>query len=201
MSVNKIRSLNLPDDATVCISYSERYDVLHYTGEGESTALFNTNVKDFMIRVLKYAYDNKFGVWGNEPGDDDLNNINSGCPVHAIDTWKEMKEFEGVLPDHPEHADAEWADDPESEEFIEALAVYNNELNALMENAWTEILEEYQEYWLPLDISIEHYDHKRGCATVESNIWMRASDYVTHGPFAEQSVSVETDMGTLSMAS
>ena len=59
MSVNKIRSLNLPDDATVCISYSEHYDVLHYTGEGETTALFNTGVKDFMIRVLKYAYDNQ----------------------------------------------------------------------------------------------------------------------------------------------
>jgi len=201
VSVNKIRSLNLPDDATVCISYTERYDVLHYTGEGETTALFNTGVKDFMIRVLKYAYDNQFGVWGNDPSDDELSNINSGCPVHVIDTWKEMKEFEGEWPEHPEDADAEWAEDPESEEFIEALATYNDEVNALMENAWTEILEEYQEYWLPLDISIEHYDHKRGCATVESNIWMRASDYVTHGPFVEQNVSVETDMGTLSMAS
>ena len=180
MSVNKIRSLNLPDDATVCISYTGRYDVLHYTGEGETTALFNTGVKDFMIRVLKFAYDNQFGVWGNDPSDDELSNINSGCPVHVIDTWKEMKEFEGEWPEHPEDADAEWAEDPESEEFIEALATYNNEVNALMENAWTEILEEYQEYWLPLDISIEHYDHKRGCATVESKIWMRASDYVTH---------------------
>ena len=201
MSVNKIRSLNLSDDATVCISYSERYDVFHYTGDGESTALFNTNVKDFMIRVLKYAYDNKFGIWQNDPHPDELETHRSGCASQAIETWKEMKEFEGVLPDHPEHADAEWADDPESEEFIEALAAYNDELNALMENAWTEILEEDQENWLPLDISIEHYDHKRGCATVESNIWMRASDYVAHGPFAEQSVSVETDMGTLSMAS
>ena len=201
MSVNKIRSLNLPDDATVCISYSERYDVMHYTGEGESTALFNTDVKDFIIRVLKYAYDNQFGAWDWDPSDSDLNKISNACSIQAIETWKEMKEFEGEWPEHPEDADAEWADDPESEEFIEALAIYNDEVNALMENAWNDIMEEYQEYWLPLDISIEHYDHKRGCATVQSDIWMRASDYVTHGPFGEQSVSVETEMGTLSMAS
>ena len=131
MSVNKIRSLNLPDDATVCISYTERYDVFHYTGEGETTALFNTGVKDFMIRVLKYAYDNQFGVWENDPHPDELETHRSGCASQAIETWKEMKEFEGVLPDHPEHADAEWADDPESEEFIEALAAYNDELNGL----------------------------------------------------------------------
>ena len=201
MSINKIRSLNLPDDATVCISYSQRYDVMHYTGEGESTALFNTDVKDFIIRVLKYAYDNQFGAWDWDPSDSDLNKISNACSIQAIETWKEMKEFEGVWPEHPEDADAEWAEDPESEEFIEALAIYNDEVNALMENAWTEIMEEYQEYWLPLEISIEHYDHKRGCATVESSIWMKASDYVTHGPFGEQSVSVETEMGTLSMAS
>jgi hypothetical protein len=201
VSINKIRSLNLSDDATVCISYSQHYDVMHYTGEGESTALFNTDVKDFLIRVLKYSYDNEFGVWENDPHPDELETHRSGCASQAINDWTQMKEFEGVWPEHPEDADADWANDPESEEFIEALTIYNDEVNALMENAWTEILEEYQEYWLPLDISIEHYDHKRGCATVQSDIWMKASDYVTHGPFGEQSVSVETEMGTLSMAS
>tara|TARA_R110002020_G_scaffold23455_1_gene77988 strand:- start:223 stop:822 length:600 start_codon:yes stop_codon:yes gene_type:complete len=198
VSVTKLKSLNLPENAVVCISFSERCDVLHYTGEGESDALSETGVKDSMIRVLKFSYDNKFGVWHNPPSEEDLEWHGSGCAYQAIETWKEMCDS---LPEHPEQGEEEWIDDPEHPEYINALATYNEEMEALMENVWDEVMEEYQEYWLPLDISIEIYDHKRGCATVESNIYMRSSDYIKFGPFGEDTITVDTELGTLSMAS
>ena len=199
MSVDKIKSLNLPDDATVCISYSEGCDVLHCTGEGESYAIDETSVSDFIVSVLKSSHDNNFPVWDWAPSNVYLNDTKTGCAQEAISTWKDMKEMEGQWPLHPEDNDTEWYDNPDHPEYINELATYNSEINEMMKDCWTEVMQEYQEYWLPLDVSVEHYDHKRGFATVKSDIHMKASDYVAHGPFGEQSVSVETEMGTLTI--